>query len=534
MFKNSLLCSDTQNLSKILDFSIAPNFLLYSHITILLASFLIGLYVLSNNPKDYLNRYFFGFTLSYTLFLIFEIIHWIGIPVSLVHFAWQMSILFHFLIIYFILAFFYKILFDKEFSYLSSILIFTSSLPIILFLSSNLNILGFDYKNCEGVNGILWSYIYFLQITTIIIICKMSISKVKISNNKIRDILFSLSTIIFLTIFFFANIFGDVTLAYEINIISPIGMLLFIFLLLFTVVRYRVFNIKLLGPQVLVFILGFLTFAALFIQNITNIKIILFINLFAIILIGYVLIKSVKKVDDQRELLFIANKNQQSMLHFISHQVKGYLTKSRNIFDGMVSGDYDFISDKAKEMSKAGFNSDTRGVETVMAILRAADLKTGKIAFKKEKTNISALVAEAIEARIDTATLKGLDVTFEIDSNIKIQVDPIQIKEVFKNLITNSILYTQKGTVHVVLKRENKKIKFAVVDTGIGLSDQDKSKIFTEGGKGENSSLLNIDSTGYGLYIAKKIVEQHGGTIQAFSEGRDKGSEFFVLLPDIV
>lgn len=533
MFKNSLLCSDTQNLEKILDFSIAPSFLLYAYMPILICSFLMGLYVLLKNSKDNLNRYFFGFTLSYSLFLIFEIIHWVGTPVPLVQFAWEMTILLHFLIIYFILLFFYKISFNKDLNRFSSGLIFLASLPIIIFLSTNLNIVAFDYENCEGINGILWNYIYVLQIILIAIILRLSILKVRVSKDKIKDIILSFSTIVFLMIFFSTNIWGDATLGYKVNIIGPIGMFLFVLLMVFTVVKYGTFNIKLLGPQALVFILGFLTFAALFIRSIENVKIILLINLIATFLIGYALIKSVKKVDTQRELLDIANKNQQSMLHFITHQVKGYLTKSRNIFDGMITKDYGELPEKAFEMAKHGFESDTKGAETVIAILKASDLKTGKIEFKKVKTNVSALVAEAIEARKITAETKGLDFTFEIEPNIEINVDPIHIKEVFKNLITNAVLYTKKGTVHVVLKREYGKVKFSVVDTGIGLNAQDKSKLFTEGGKGEDATLSNVDSTGYGLYIAKKIVEQHGGTIYAVSEGRGKGSEFFVLLPDI-
>jgi signal transduction histidine kinase len=213
--------------------------------------------------------------------------------------------------------------------------------------------------------------------------------------------------------------------------------------------------------------------------------------------------------------------------------VKGYITKSRNIFDGLRAKDYGELPPQALEMIEHGFESDTRAAETVMAILKASDLKTGKTEFKKEKTNVSALVAEVIELKKDMAGQKGLELTFDIEPNIEIAVDPIQIKEVFKNLVTNSILYTPKGTVHVVLKRESGKVRFAVIDTGIGIAPADRSRLFTEGGKGENSITHNVDSTGYGLFIAKQIVDKHNGTIGVHSEGEGKGSEFFVLLPDI-
>ncbi|MDE1919073.1 MAG: HAMP domain-containing histidine kinase [Patescibacteria group bacterium] len=68
-------------------------------------------------------------------------------------------------------------------------------------------------------------------------------------------------------------------------------------------------------------------------------------------------------------------------------------------------------------------------------------------------------------------------------------------------------------------------------DTGIGITEEDKKRLFTEGGHGKDSQKVNVHSTGYGLFIAKNIVEAHGGTIRAESEGAGKGSTFIVELP---
>jgi signal transduction histidine kinase len=316
---------------------------------------------------------------------------------------------------------------------------------------------------------------------------------------------------------------------------SLFAMPVFLAMLTFIIVRFRAFNIKLLGAQALVWALIILVGSQfLYMQDMPVSALVLTaVTLVFSSVLGLLVVRSVKKVDQQRELLAIANQNQQTLLHFVTHQVKGYITKSRNIFDGLIAKDYGDLPPKALEMVQHGFDSDTRAVETVMAILKASDLKTGKTEFKKEKTNISALVADVIEFRKDQAEQKGLELTFDIEPNIEIQVDSIQIKEVFKNLVTNSILYTPKGTVHVVLKRELGKVRFAVIDTGVGITPTDKARLFTEGGKGENSTTHNVDSTGYGLYIAKQIVERHQGTVGVISEGKDKGSEFFVLLPDV-
>lgn len=531
--EKNLFCLDSKpNFLGIFDLSIAPPFLYYSYIPIILLMLFMGNIIYRKNKTQLQNQLFFGFSIAYSLYLLNEIFLWVATPVNVVFFGWQMVTLLNF--IFSLLFFMFAISFieKKDFSFLQKKILLLLSLPVFIFLPTKYNISYFDYELCEGTTSFLRYYIYFIDFYFLAIISYLGFTRFKQTKDK-SLVFFTTGSVLMLVILMMVNMIGDQTLLYEIDVIGPLGILIFTGFLCFMIVRYKTFKLELLGPQALVLILGFLTFSALFIRKINNIKIILVFNLIAITLIGYLLIKSVKKIDIQREQLEKANQNQQSLLHFITHQVKGYLTKSRNIFAGMVTKDYGELPTKAEEMAKYGFDSDTRGVETVMSILRASDLKTGKTEFRKERINISSLVAEVIDFRKDIASQKGIDITFEIEPNIETQVDPIQIKEVFKNLLTNAILYTPQGTVKVVLRREFGKIKFSVIDTGVGLSLKDKEKLFTEGGKGEESSSVNVDSTGYGLFVAKEIVLKHQGKIGAISEGRNKGSEFFVILPDI-
>lgn len=519
-----------------------PQLLYYSHFFTLIVSMVIGLLVFIKSKTIYA-KILAGISFLYSIFIIINLITWTNNNSQIITFVWSFFGIVYSLLAILFFYFYYSYIFDKDLSFKIKLIFLAFLIPIILITPTSFNISGFNLDICgvadmEGFWFVL--YYYSLGALSFILVFILSMNryfKTKDKNLKQKILLFSIGIESFLLMFFFASFFSS----YLINIglvtdfsfeqYGLFGMTIFMGFLAYLIVKFKAFNIKLLGAQALVWAMVILIGSQfLFIQSNIN-KVLNSITFIAVSISGLILVRSVKKVDHQRELLDIANKNQQSLLHFITHQVKGYLAKSRNIFDGMVAGDYDPISDKAKEMAKAGFDSDTKGVETVMAILKASDLKTGKTAFAKTKTNISALVAEIVESKKDVAVQKGLELSFEIEPNIETEVDQLQIKEVFKNLITNSILYTPKGTVHVVLKREQGKVKFSVIDTGVGLSEKDKSKLFTEGGKGEESSLVNVDSTGYGLYIAKQIVEQHDGTISAHSEGKDKGAEFFVELP---
>jgi|SRR3989344_1098497 len=101
------------------------------------------------------------------------------------------------------------------------------------------------------------------------------------------------------------------------------------------------------------------------------------------------------------------------------------------------------------------------------------------------------------------------------------------------NELDNAVKYCPSGSVTVGLSKKDGKIILSIKDTGVGISEEDKTHLFTEGGRGKESLKVNVHSTGYGLYIAKGVVEAHHGRIWAESEGADKGSAFFVELPTV-
>ncbi len=174
-----------------------------------------------------------------------------------------------------------------------------------------------------------------------------------------------------------------------------------------------------------------------------------------------------------------------------------------------------------------------QGADSVANILKASNLKKGTVAYTKVSFDLKALVAAASEKGKAAAEQKGLTFAFSADEGSYQMVgDKEQLGDhVFRNLIDNAVNYTPTGSIVVSLRKEGGKIIFAVKDTGVGITDEDKKKLFTEGGHGKDSIKTNVHSTGYGLYIAKTIAEAHGGTIRAESDGAGNGSTFIAEFP---
>jgi signal transduction histidine kinase len=105
--------------------------------------------------------------------------------------------------------------------------------------------------------------------------------------------------------------------------------------------------------------------------------------------------------------------------------------------------------------------------------------------------------------------------------------------QVVQNLITNSIKYTEQGTIKVLVRDDvvRKKIYVDVIDTGIGMNAETLASIFQRFERAKNANSVNIHGTGLGLFVALKMAEAIGGTITAHSDGDGQGSRFTFELP---
>jgi signal transduction histidine kinase len=320
---------------------------------------------------------------------------------------------------------------------------------------------------------------------------------------------------------------------------TPIYVLVFLGLTAYAITKYQLFNIKVLVAEALTLVIGIVLFAKMFGEETRNAQIIDGLVLLCVIIVGYFLVRSVRREVEQRELiekqekeLEMANKQQESLLHFISHEIKGYLTESQAGFAAIVEGDYGAVPDKLNEMARNALSGVRKGVATVMDILDASNLKKGTVSYKQESFDLRNAVREVVDDLKKSVDEKHLTIELSLgEGTFTFIGDEEKIRRhVIRNLIDNAIKYTPHGSVHVTLT-DGDKIRLAVKDSGVGITSDDMRRLFTEGGHGKESIKVNVHSTGYGLFIAKQVVEAHGGRIWAESEGQDKGSTFIIEFP---
>ena len=311
--------------------------------------------------------------------------------------------------------------------------------------------------------------------------------------------------------------------------------------IMYSVFRFHLFNAKVILTELLISLLWIVTFLRTVLASEQQEQLFNAILFFLAFIIGSLLIKSVRREVEQRELiqkqeqeLEVVNKQQEGLLHFISHEVKGYLTKNEAGFSAIASGDYGEVQVPLKRMSEEALADTRKGVETVMNILDASNLKKGTVAYDKKSFDLAKAVEETVAELAPAAREKKIRLDFRKTSADQFTIvgDEEKLRRhVIRNIIDNSIKYTPHGEVTVGLARTDSLIRLTIADTGVGITKEDMAHLFTEGGRGAEAIKVNVHSTGYGLFIAKAIVEAHGGKIWAESEGRDKGSRFIVELP---
>lgn len=164
-----------------------------------------------------------------------------------------------------------------------------------------------------------------------------------------------------------------------------------------------------------------------------------------------------------------------------------------------------------------------------LLVLSRAD--TNEQIIQKETFMISDALLNIVNSFTPVCNKKGLKLISLMDRNLTYIGDKGQLEQLAVILLDNAVQYTDIGTITFTLKQMDKGIEMMIADTGYGLSDKDKNKVFDRFYRVTNTRQKNPDGSGLGLSIAKLIVNQHHGEIYIDST-MDKGTTVRVFLPN--
>ncbi len=165
-------------------------------------------------------------------------------------------------------------------------------------------------------------------------------------------------------------------------------------------------------------------------------------------------------------------------------------------------------------------------------ILDFSKVEAGKLELEVQDVSLPQTSHDIVALLQDTAVRKQIELREYIGATAPafVTLDPTRLRQVLLNLVGNAIKFTQTGSVTLSIERNGERLCFEVVDTGIGMSDEQVARLFTPFGQADASITRRFGGTGLGLAISKKLVEAMGGNIAVSSE-IGKGTRFSFDLP---
>lgn len=234
-----------------------------------------------------------------------------------------------------------------------------------------------------------------------------------------------------------------------------------------------------------------------------------------------VLKKKEGELQEAKERAEGTSRQKSDFLDMMSHELRTPLTVILGnlplLTDGKDLPELKEVAEIARDMEKSGMHL----LSLINDLLDISKIEAGKMTLNIEAVSAASIIEDAVSTISVLAQKKGIAVETDVD-DMMIQADPIRLKQILLNLLSNALKFTDKGGIRVSVERDGESVKFKVADTGCGIREDDLHVIFEAFRQVDGSSTRNAQGTGLGLAITKRLVELHGGTISVesrFGEG---------------
>lgn len=538
-----------------------PELLYYSHLPTMALALLVGFFVFWHKPTRLLNRLLLGISLSFSAWILLSLLSWTNINGDLIAAFWPffgvLAGLLSILSIYFV----YVFLYDQDISNRLKLIFLTLLFPVFLFAHTDLSLSGFNLANCDAFDheGLLYKGYYTgLGFMAFVWILALMVARYRKATTFTRSQILLLGVGIELFLFSFIFIVFIVTyltsLGYfadsRLEMYGLFGMTFFMVMLGALIVRSKRFSVRIHVAEALTIALVILIASQYtYINSSTTTIVLTSVTLVLTAVAGIYLNRSVRNEIKQREHieelakeLARANKRLRKLdkaksefVSIASHQLRSPLTAMRGYASMLLEGSYGKIPKKAEQVIGRIADSGKNMALLVEDYLNVSRIESGNMKYDLEDFNLAEEAKRVVDDKRQEAVRNGLLLMYKSDIQQLglVHADRSKVVQILHNLINNALKYTPKGSVTVYVHEDSKTnhINVDIIDTGVGMTEEEADSIFGKFERAAGASKVNTSGTGLGLYVAKAMTEHMSGTVSVTSPGAGKGSTFRVSFP---
>jgi|GEM_PF-896721 len=244
------------------------------------------------------------------------------------------------------------------------------------------------------------------------------------------------------------------------------------------------------------------------------------------------------EINQAYENLQELDKLKSQFLANMSHELRTPLNSIIGFSRVMLKGIDGPLTDLQKQDLNTIYNSGTHLLNLINEILDMSKIEAGKMELQREPVNIAAIIDDVTRTAEGLLQDKPIEMYVELEPELpEVMADPVRIRQVLLNLVSNAVKFTQEGSISIRAQyyehhmlHDTAAIQVDVSDTGIGIADEDMSKLFEAFRQVDGSTTRQVGGTGLGLPIAREFVELHGGRMWVTSE-LEVGSTFSFTIP---
>lgn len=241
--------------------------------------------------------------------------------------------------------------------------------------------------------------------------------------------------------------------------------------------------------------------------------------------------QNVVALAQQKRQLVELNRVKDEFIRLASHQLRTPATAVKQYLNLVLEGHFGDMDPQLFRLLSSAAASNERQLIVINDLVKTAQLDSGAYSLKLKSTDLTGLIRETIAGLRPMFSAKHQTVSFDDSTTFIAQVDPDELRAVIENILENASKYSAEGKpIMVRIGKVAKFITIHITDEGVGIADTDQKRIFDKFTRVNNDESDTVSGSGLGLYIARRIMRLHGGSISVRSEPH-MGSTFILKVP---